>query len=640
MKTIISTFLLIIFATVVYSQKYSSEDKRAIKFFQAATQAYQYTEYEKSLDYVNEAISKDEKFIEAYLFKAQLLSVLGRHSQEAETYEKAIAVNDVFFKYTYLNSAKAHYRAGQYDIAIQHALNFLNVPELTNSDISNAKRMIEQIKFAKKSMANPIDIDPHPLSEFINGVGDVYWPSMTVDNSMFYFTAKLPLNGSGFQEDIFTSIVRNDSFGKAFRLNSELLSKSNEGASFISPDGRFLLYTGCRMRDGYGSCDLYISRKKDGKWERGVNLGGLVNSNAWDSRPVISSDGNTLYFSSNRKGGKGGSDIYLCRRVGETKEGYPKWGKPANLGDSVNTKGDEYAPFIHADNKTLYFSSDYHLGLGGQDIFMVKKKGPNDWSTPRNLGYPINKNTDEIGLFIDAPGDYAYYATDDTDTKRSIYRFAVPDEIKPEYVTYVKVFVRDKETFRPISALVNLFDVASGETIVDIKAEGSDGSALVSLPSNKRYGLMVEKKGYLFHSDHFDLVQKSENFVKELTIDLEPIKQGQSVVLNNVFFKFNSYVLSDESIAELIRIQRFLEQNGLLHVEISGHTDIKGDSAYNQELSQQRAKAVYDYLVAHGIDASRLAFKGYGMKKPIADNNTKEGRAKNRRTEMTVTKLK
>jgi outer membrane protein OmpA-like peptidoglycan-associated protein len=639
MKFIISTLLLFCLFTNSFAQKYSTENKRAIKFFQAATQAYQYTEYDKSLDYVNEAIAKEESFIEAYLFKAQVLNLLGRVQEEADTYKKAIAVNDSFFKYTYLNSAKAHFRAGEYDNATAHTQSFLGVAELSKSDIESAKRMIRQVNFAKQSIANPVDIDPHPLNDYINGIGDVYWPSMTVDNTMFYFTAKLPMPGAGFQEDIFTSIVRNDSFGKAFILNSEVLTRSNEGASFISPDGRFLLYTGCRMRDGFGSCDLYISQKKDGKWERGINLGGTVNSNAWDSRPVISSDGNTLYFSSNRKGGKGKSDIYLCRKIGETDDGYPKWSKPINLGDSVNTKGDEFAPFIHADNKTLYFSSDYHLGMGGQDIFMVKKKGDNEWSTPRNLGYPINKNTDEIGLFVDAPGDFAYYATDDSDTKRSIYRFGVPPEIKPEYVTYVKIFVRDKESYRPLSAIVNLFDVSSGETLLDIKAEGSDGSALVSLPGNKRYGLMIEKRGYLFYSDHFDLIQKNENFVKELKIDLQPIKQGQTVVLNNVFFKFNSYELSEESIAELDRVQRFLEQNNKLHVEISGHTDNKGEKTYNQDLSEQRAKAVYNYLIEKGIQPTRLTYKGYGMEKPIADNATKEGRAKNRRTEMTVTKL-
>lgn len=639
MKFAISIFIFFFLLSSGFAQKYSTENKRAIKFFQAATQAYQYTQYDKSLEYVDEAISKDESFIEAYLFKAQVLNLLERSREEAETYEKAIAVDAAFFKYTYLNSAKAHFNAGRYDVATQHALKFLDVQELSESDINSAKRVVSQVNFAKHSIANPVDIDPHPLNDLINSVGDVYWPSMTVDNSKFYFTAKLPAEMGGFQEDIFTSIIRNDSFGKPFRLSNELLSRSNEGASFISPDGRYLLYTGCRMRDGFGSCDLYISLKKDGQWQRGVNLGGVVNSNAWDSRPVISSDGNTLYFSSTRKGGKGRSDIYMSRKIGENDAGHPKWSKPVNLGDSVNTPGDEYAPFIHADNKTLYFSSNYHLGMGGQDIFMVKKKGENEWSTPKNLGYPINKNTDEIGLFIDAPGNYAYYATDDTETKRSIYRFGVPEEIKPEYVTYVKVFVRDKDTFRPLSAIVNLFDVQSGETIMNIEAEGSDGSALVSLPVNKRYGLMVEKSGYLFYSDHFDLVEKNENFVKELTIDLQPIKKGYTVVLNNVFFKFNSYELSDESIAELQRVLSFLEQNSKLHVEISGHTDNQGEKAYNQQLSKQRAKAVYDYLIANGISAESLSFKGYGMSKPVAENTTKEGRAKNRRTEMTVTKL-
>ena len=202
MKIIISAFLLLAIFSSSLAQKYSTENKHAIKFFQAATQAYQYTQYEKSLEYIDEAINRDENFIEAYLFKAQLLNMLGKSKQEAELYRKAIAINDSFFKYTYLNSAKAHFKAGEYDVATQHARFFKSVPEISSNDISSANRIIEQVDFAKKSMANPIDIDPHPLSNLINGVGDVYWPSMTVDNSTFYFTAKLPLQGFAFQEDI------------------------------------------------------------------------------------------------------------------------------------------------------------------------------------------------------------------------------------------------------------------------------------------------------------------------------------------------------------------------------------------------------------------------------------------------------
>lgn len=631
--------IIYIFTSPLSAQKYTTDSKRAIKMFKAATGAFRYTQFDKAIEYLDEALNRDDQFIEAWLLKAQVYNVLNKPKDEARAYRGAIAINELFFKFTLLNSAKAHFRSGDYEMALKHAQQFLNVPELEPKDKRNGKHTIKQIEFAINAKQNPVKIDPAPVSNLINRLGDVYWPSMTVDNSMFYFTAKLPLYRTSFQEDIYVSHMRNDTFGKPYAISDEVLSLSNEGASFISPDGRYLLFTGCRRSDGYGSCDLYMSLKKDGKWQQPVNLGSKVNSNVWDSRPVITSDGKTLYFSSNRKGGFGKADIYMCKKQGDRDDGFPKWSEPINLGDPINTPGDEFAPFIHADNQTLYFSSDYHLGLGGQDIFMTRKTGDNQWEKPQNLGYPINKHTDEIGLFIDAPAEYAYFASDDNQDRRSIFRFRVPEKIKPQYVSYVKVFVKDQESYEPLNAMVNLFDIETTETITEIRAEGKNGSALISLPGNKRYGMMVEKKGYMFYSGHFDLKSGNKNNIKKLDILLQPIKTGQSVVLNNVFFEFDSFKLSSGSKAELQRIKKFLEQNDNLYVEISGHTDNQGSSAYNQKLSAQRANAVYEYLVEQGINAERLTHKGYGMSKPIANNNTKDGRAQNRRTEMTIIKI-
>ncbi len=632
-------FVIYILANPLSAQKYSTDSKRAIKMYEAATGAFRYTQFEKAAEYLDEALNRDDQFIEAWLLKAQVYNVLNRPKDEALAYREAIKIDELYFKFTLLNSAKAHFRSGSYEMALKHASQFLNVPKLEAKDKRNGEHLLAQINFAIEAKQNPVEIDPAPVSQLINRLGDVYWPSMTVDNSRFYFTAKLPLYRTSFQEDIYVSQMRNDTFGKPYAISDEVLSLSNEGASFISPDGRYLLFTGCRRSDGYGSCDLYISVKKDGKWQAPINLGSKVNSNMWDSRPVITSNGKTLYFSSNRKGGYGKADIYMCQKQGETDDGLPKWSEPINLGDSINTPGDEFAPFIHADNQTLYFSSDHHLGMGGQDIFMTRKTGDNQWEKPQNLGYPINKHTDEIGLFIDAPAEYAYFASDDNQDRRSIFRFKVPEQIKPQYVSYVKVFVKDQESYEPLNAMVNLFDIETTETITEIRAEGKNGSALISLPGNKRYGMMVEKKGYMFYSGHFDLKSGNKNNIKKLDIYLQPIEKGKSVVLNNVFFEFDSYKLSSESKAELERIKKFLEQNDNLYVEISGHTDNQGSDEYNQHLSAQRANAVYDFLKEHGIDPKRLTYKGYGMTKPIADNETKEGRAQNRRTEMTIIKV-
>jgi outer membrane protein OmpA-like peptidoglycan-associated protein/tetratricopeptide (TPR) repeat protein len=630
---------LVIFITNAVSQSYTVDSKRAIHMYEAATQAYGYTQYDKCLELLDEAINREEEFVEAWLLKAQVMGLLGRHDAEARAYKRAISIDKEFYKYTLNFSAKAHFRAGEYQTALAHAKMFLTLDSLESKDKTDGKHAVRTIAFAIESMKNPVEIDAVPIDNIINSVGDVYWPSMTVDNQLFYFTCKRPLYVNSFQEDIYESKIEDGQFTEPRLISDKVLTFGNEGASFISPDGRFMLFTACGRKDGFGSCDLYISMRRDGQWDEARNLGAAVKSNLWDSRPFISSDVKMLLFTSNRKGGKGRADIYMSLKNGEDDEGYPIWTKPQNLGDSVNTRGDEFAPFIHADNQTLYFSSDYHPGMGGQDLFMVKKLGKNIWSEPLNLGYPINKHTDEMGIFIDAPGEYAYFSTDNMQDKRSIYRFAVPDAVKPQYVSHLKVSVKDKETYRPLTAVVSLFDVETGDSILDINVQRKMGDALVSLPANKKYGLMIEKPGYIFYSDHFDLKEPTEDMVTELEILLQPIKVGQSVVLRNVFFKFDSYELSEDSKSELNRVKRFLEQNKGLTVEVAGHTDNKGDKNYNQQLSANRARAVYSFFVEQGINAERLRYKGYGQEQPKADNNSAAGRAQNRRTEMVIVEV-
>lgn len=638
-KFLLSIVFLFLFS-LGFTQSYSVSSRRAIQLYQAAMQAYNYTQYDKCIEFLDEATERESEFIEAWLLKAQVLNILGRHDKEARAYVRAIEINPSFYKYSLFYSAKAHFRSGLYKMARNHIKQFCEIDELDKKDKADAQHLLEQINFAFQALENPVEIDPQPLPDLINGVGDVYWPSMTVDNSMFYFTARLPTYPSKFQEDIFESKVSENEFLSPKPLSGNILSQGNEGASFISPDGRFLLFTACGRRDGMGSCDLYISLRKDGLWDAPRNMGKVVNSNKWDSRPVISSDGKSLYFTSNRKGGKGRADLYMCSLKENADDGYPVWSKPVNLGDSINTEGDEFAPFIHADNQTLYFSSDYYPGMGGQDLFMAKKLGDNQWSKPINLGYPINKHTDEMGLFIDAQGQYAYYATDQVGQRRAIYRFQVPDVIKPQPVSHITVFVKEKETYRPLSAMVQLFDVESGDSIIDIKAEGRSGSALISLPGNKRYGLLIEKSGYMFYSGHFDLIENADVEIKRIDVLLQPIKAGQAVVLNNVFFGFDSYELSDDSKAELNRVERFLNKNSGLLVEIAGHTDNRGNADYNKQLSESRAKAVYDYLIGRGVSQDKLSFRGYGAQKSIAPNDDAAGRAKNRRTEMVIVDVK
>jgi outer membrane protein OmpA-like peptidoglycan-associated protein len=365
-----------------------------------------------------------------------------------------------------------------------------------------------------------------------------------------------------------------------------------------------------------------------------MNMGATVNSSSWDSQPSVSSDGNTLYFTSDRSGGKGKKDIWKT-----TKNDKGEWTTPVNLGDTINTHNDEMAPFIHPDDQTLYFTSNGHQGMGGYDIFYSRKDSSGNWETPINIGYPINTSDDESCLIVNANGDLAYFSSDRPGGKGSmdIYSFPLYEKARPKRVTYLKGTVYDKVTKNKLEAKFELVDLATGKIYTESFSDKVTGEFLVCLPTEKDYALNVSKDSYLFYSENFTLTgihSNSDPFLKD--IPLQPIKKDEIVILKNIFFDTDKFDLKTESTAELEKLYDLLVKNPKLKIEISGHTDNVGDDKYNQVLSENRAKAVYDYLVLKGIAKERLTYKGYGETKPIETNDTEAGRAINRRTEFKV----
>jgi outer membrane protein OmpA-like peptidoglycan-associated protein len=308
------------------------------------------------------------------------------------------------------------------------------------------------------------------------------------------------------------------------------------------------------------------------------------------------------------------------------------------LGDTINSDEKEMSPFIHADGKTLYFTSNGHIGFGDQDLFVSHLGDDGKWSKPMNLGYPINTPNEERGLFVNSNGDYAYL-TSDRENKHNldIYKFELYEQARPTPSTYVTGIVRDSETKTTLEAKFELIDLESGKTIMNNVSDKETGKYLIILPVNKEYAFNVSKKGYLFNSDNFVLPNNyntNEPFVKN--IDLQQIKIGKEVVLKNIFFELDSYELKSKSKAELNKLIQFLNENTTVKIEIGGHTDNQGSIEHNIILSKNRAKTVYDYLINNNIDSKRLSFKGYGQNTPIATNSTEEGKAKNRRTEFKI----
>jgi outer membrane protein OmpA-like peptidoglycan-associated protein len=317
-----------------------------------------------------------------------------------------------------------------------------------------------------------------------------------------------------------------------------------------------------------------------------------------------------------------------------------RWSMPENLGPTINTVGDEGTPFIHADNQSLYFTSNGHPGYGGDDLFISRKGPDGTWSKPENLGYPINTIENEGSLVIAADGKTAYYASDRADSRGGLdlYSFEMRGDIRPAQTLWVKGRVFDKKTNKGLPSSVILTDLSSGSVISNLQTDET-GNYLITLPKGKDYAFDVNRRGYLFYSENFPLSKEQGDTAYHIDIPLQPIEASAAIVLKNIFFDPNQYEIKPESGTELNAVVQLMKENPGLHIQINGHTDNSGNAADNKTLSENRARAVTNYLVAKGIAQARLSFKGFGDTKPVADNTSPEGRAKNRRTELSVISL-
>ena len=652
------TIFLLAFQAFYAQEQYTTNSKKAAQFFKEGLDSYRLNEYDEALDRVNKAIDADNEFVEAYIIKGQIFEGKEDYENAINAYQKAIAIDPDYFPNVIYSTGLLYKKLGQYQDAKQSFRKFLEDHKGDPILKEKASKQIESCNYAIKQKNNPVDFKPENLGDSLNSQYDEYWPSISADGKTLVITRLIPRKDIDEierrlqqmppekrklmearihkkQEDFFISNRDDSIWGVARNMGSPLNTKFNEGAQSLSADGKTMYFSACNKSDGQGGCDIYISEKKNGSWSEPVNLGKPVNTGKWESQPSISPDGQTLYFVSNRKGGIGRKDIWKSEK---NEEG--EWGKPVNLGDSINTPEEEMAPFMHMDNQTLYFASAGWPGMGSMDLFMSEKKGDTTWTSPINLGYPINTPESEFGMVVSSAGNKAYYSSDRKEGKgKDIYMFELPVKAQPVATSYMKGNVFDAETKTPLRANFELISMKTGQTIMNSYSREETGSFLVSIPSNHNYILNVSKKGYLFYSDNFKLKGKhkaSEPYLKD--IPLKPIEAGEKMILRNVFYATDSYELKSESRVELNKVLKLLNNNPTLQIEISGHTDNVGTNSYNKELSMKRARSVYNYLVDQGIDSERLTYKGYGENQPIATNETPEGRAKNRRTEIKVLK--
>ncbi|MBK6264986.1 OmpA family protein [Marivirga sp. S37H4] len=545
------------------------------------------------------------------------------------------------------------------------------------------ERRIYECENGQRYKNNPVNYSIENMGSTINSDSWDYAPVVNADETVMVFTTRRSdgnLNENVFDdnfhyEDIFISKKSNGKWQYAENIGSVVNTKYHDSNLGFSPDGKTLY-----IYSDEGNGDIYYTNLlAEDTWSPPVGLSENINSAGYNEKSVSqSSDGNTLFYASNRPGGNGGFDIYYS-----TKNKKGEWGPSKNLGNVINTEEDEDGPFIQYDGKTLYFSSTGHDGMGGFDIYKTEyDSASNEWSTPVNLGYPLNSPDDDVYFVMTKDGKTGYYASVREDgfgyndiysvtiadasggvtNKETVKKDNPVDEDKIDSDRDVnKVDVADAkedetvDTDQPVTLMVRIVDAKTNETI-DAKLELKSQPDNIILPPNKMengiysftvvrdentdFMLSAEKTGYIFSNKKISVPASSDKEITiRETIRLRKAEVGSSKVLRYIFFDFGKATLKAESDDELNKMVNFLEQNNNVNVEIAGHTDNIGNDAFNKKLSQLRANRVMKYLVDKGIDKNRLNAVGYGEERPLVSNDDEVmGREINRRVEFVIRK--
>lgn len=627
-------FLVILLVSFVSQVCLAQSKSKAEKAYDEAIPFLENGDYDNGLNLLLRSYKEDAKSWNTLTALANTYNEIKQYDSAVLFFGQAKIVDPKQFDYFNLNYSVSLAGIGKFADALQAVDNYLHIPNLSSRGKTAAeyrKKTYEfALDYASKHPNENYTFAPVNMGDAINSTFSEYYPSFTIDDSMFVYTRR----GEGVREDFMQSFKLSDGkYTTSVLMPGAVNEQPSKGAINISQDGQWVIFAGNFPGTGYGDFDLYISHKTQDGWSDPVNMGRSINTEYWESSPSLSSDKRTLYFSSNRPSGFGGNDLYVSHLTADGK-----WTKAVNLGRAVNTKGDELAPLIHADNESLYFTSSGLPGYGGSDLFMTKRKGDTSWSVPQNLGYPINTIDNEGSLFVAADGVTAYYASDRSDSRGDLdlYRFTLRPEVRPLKTLYVSGKIVDSSKNSPgLEADFQLVDNGTQQMVSQSRSSNT-GDYLVTLPAGKDYTFTVKKKGYLFQSELFELGKEKPQTTIHKNITLKPIQLNASITLKNILFNTNSYELQPISLIELNTVLQLLRDNPSLRLRINGHTDNKGTQAINQPLSANRAKSVVDFLVKNGIAKDRLEWKGFGDNQPVASNETEDGRALNRRTEIEV----
>ncbi|MBN2663909.1 MAG: OmpA family protein [Bacteroidales bacterium] len=548
---------------------------------------------------------------------------------------------------------KAYHANYQFDTAITYYQQYKQIASNEPIKIKNIDKKIQECEYGKILISKANDVLITNLG-ILNTKYKDYASLLSADGSKMYFSSRRP-NTTGdidpqddqYFEDIYFS--QNDSTGWSSPVNvSSLNTPGHDDAVGISADGNTLIL--------YKNGDLYFSSIRGDEWSQPKAFPKQINSNQIESSACFSLNGSTLFFvrgkSPNQLQSNG--DIYMSKR-----DSTGKWSDAVKLPDNINSEYDEDGLFMFADGKTLYYSSKGHNSMGGYDIFKTTLNADGTFSDPENLGFPINTPNNDIYFVMEPNNRVGYYTSQKADALgyTDIYQILIKGKLflssednllasiadpinetnmASKVVIVIKGVVIDENTGQPIDAEISIIDNNTNQVIYSTTSNSQNGQYSVTVPVGKNYGMVIRKDGYMFQSENFDLVSTTSHQQITKNIQIQSINVNSTTTLNNIFFDFGSINLKNSSIPELDRVVQFMKDNPTVKIEISGHTDNIGTYDENIILSQQRAEAVALYISNKGISKDRILSVGKGYSTPVADNNTADGRQKNRRVEFKI----
>jgi outer membrane protein OmpA-like peptidoglycan-associated protein len=684
MKYLLSalSFSLLLSGSLNAQDEKSKEVKKNIKKQYSEADGYWEDEdYDRALPiYVNLQNFNNTPFLKYKIGDCYANSVVKQDKQKAMEYLKQAADSvDPSLEFDYYNYKN---RLAPIDVYLaygkilrtKHNLefakeNFVKYQEgygdkLPESEKAEVIRQLKICETAKLLIANPVDIIVTSLGTNINSKFPEFAPVLSADEKTLIYTSRRPRSNKkvenagqekskiiklltsdvdkgidpkdhAYYEDIYISNKGKDGKWGKPKLIDEINTPGHEASIGLSVDGQqLLIYSSQEDKNG----DIYYSKLEGSTWTKPISFDAL-NSNASETHACFSADGKTIYFTSNRKGGYGSYDVY---RIVKLPNG--EWSLPQNLGPKINTSRSDRAPFIHPDGVSLFFSSEGHETMGGFDIFQSTMDENGVWSDPENIGYPINTTEDDVFYVTSVDGKRSYYSSEkESGNGKDIFLIELPTiAVNPLTVMSGTFSLGDKNGTVPDDAQIIVTDNENGTVVGIYKPNKKTGKYLFILPPGRNYNVTYEAKGYLFKSENLIVPKNSAFSSIKKEINLAPIKANESIVLNNVFFEFNSALITKDSKIELDKLFSLLANNPAINVEIQGHTDSKGRNSYNKDLSQKRAESVRSYVIKKGISSKRVTAKGYGEKQPIARNenadgtDNEEGRALNRRIELKI----